>query len=109
MPSIPSLGEIMNKKDKFKKVLNMVRRHGEIVVEFKDRMDRRRKRKINVNGSSYVSYMDTQGKWTPYGTSCFILDKRDLTVADTIRIMEKHDIGIVTPCLIMTGKKVIKL
>ena len=100
----------ITKKQKFKKIMNMVRRHGELVVVFQDNYEQLRRSKIRANGTCYVSYFASGDyKWTSYETSCFILDIRSKSLKDTINKMSTHDRGIVYPIeMIVNKKKVIK-
>ena len=97
------------KKQKFEKIKSMTKYHGEVVVIFKDGFDRLRRRKVSKQGHCYVSYQDSEGKWTEYSTSCFILDIRGRRLTDTVKRMEAHDRGHVYPVEVITKKKVVKL
>jgi hypothetical protein len=99
------------KKQKFKKILNMTRRHGEIVVVFEDQQHPAylRKRKITKDGKCFVSYLNSEGKWTRYATSCFVCDVRVKSLTETIKLMSKHDYGTYQPVELIVNRKAIKL
>lgn len=109
------------KKEKYKKIANMVRRHGQVTVIFEElvsypsvlsdeREKLKRRRKLDKRGNSYVSYLGfSTRRWSRYSTSCFIcaLDTKDLSI--TMAEMEQHDRGELTPIEIRVGERVIKL
>ena len=98
------------KKQKFEKILNMTRHHGEVVVIFKDDLEYLRRRIVRKDGSCYVSYFSvSEERWTKYGASCFICDVRNKSLKQTIKLMSTHDRGMLMPVELIVKGKVIKL
>lgn len=83
----------MTKAEKFKKIMNMVRYHREVIVYFKDKYDADRRRMIRFNGDCFVSYLSMgSGDWTKFGMSCFLLeDSKPKSLARTIKLLRDHD------------------
>jgi hypothetical protein len=108
------------KKERYQKILNMIRRHGQVIVVFEDMYTREsfgekmpkylRKRKVDLNGRCYVSYLGHESRrWSRYSTSCFVSYSNCRDLQHTIREMVKHDRGMVIPVEILIGKRRIKL
>ncbi len=100
------------KKEKFNKILNMARRHGEVVAVFKDLSCRNylRKRKITKDGKCFVSYLSCMtNRWSRYQTSCFVCEVRNKTLTETIKLMSTHDRGMLMPVELIVKGKVVKL
>lgn len=99
----------MTKKSFYDKAMNLVRSHGEITIHFKqwdcqDSITFMRKRKIRADGKCFVSYLDTNNRWTRYHMSCFMCDVRCTSVEDTIKRIRKHDGSRIQPLLLQYGK-----
>ena len=105
----------MTKKDKLKKIVEMVRRHGEIIVIYEDLatsvVPYYRRRKINKNGECYTSYLGHYNRrWTRYGISCFLAGSYIFSLNKTISLMKRHDKNDeLYPIAICVGKRKIKL
>ena len=83
----------MDKRERTKRIIQLVEEHGEVVVFYADKWDRERKRKIRRNGDCFVSYLAMgYGAWTKFAMSCFLLesDKRKC-LRTTMTLMNKHD------------------
>lgn len=108
----------LTKKEKFKKILNLIKRHGKVVAVFKEdagaysieQSHFYRRRKIDKSGRCFVSYYSAQDrKWTEYATSCFIHSDRNKTLSSTIKKMSSHDRGYLDPSHVIVGRKRINL
>lgn len=101
----------MTKAEKFKKILNMVRHHGEVIVYFRDKYDLQRRRKIRINGDCFVSYLALgSGDWTNFAMSCFLMesDKRK-SLTNTINLLKRHDGSYLAPWAIEVDKRKVEL
>lgn len=111
----------VTKKEKYRKIANMIRRHGQIVVIFQEinsypsvlsdeREKLKRRRKLDKRGNSYVSYLGfSTRRWSRYVTSCFMCDLRDKNIEVMMKEMELHDRGELVPIEIRIGERSIKL
>ena len=112
----------MSKADKYKKIANMIRRHGQIVVIFEEMDEHRsifadeaeklkRRRKLNISGKAYVSYLGfSTRRWSRYSQSCFTCGTDVRNLKDLMKEMESHDKGErLMPIEIKIGERRIKL
>lgn len=96
----------MSKIAFFNKAMNLVRRHGEVVIYFKNEAGYMRRRKIRSNGKCFVSHIGFYSeRWDRYQMSCFITHLGKITVAKCFKEMIKHDKYMdIKPLMIQWGK-----
>jgi hypothetical protein len=97
---------------KYKKIFNMVRRHGEIeIVLCTNNKDVNRRRTLHSDGSCEVAYKRAYGdEWTDYDVCCFMSDQSEpKNLEQTMKLMRDHDRTWLKPSEIMVKGKVKKL
>lgn len=99
------------KEEKFKKVFNMTKYHGEIIIYFTNKYHEVRRRKLRSNGDCFVAYKSHgSGDWTKFGMSCFLLDDDGpKSLSRTIKLLRKHDGSWLSPYAIEIDGRMIEL
>lgn len=96
---------------KYKMIAEMLEKHGKIRVVFQnfDRYGNEyqqdfRRRILKDNGDSQVAYM-TNGhtKYSGYSSSCFLSNRNEKTLKETLRCMRLHDSEHIMPVEIHYG------
>lgn len=96
---------------KYKMILEMLEKHGKIRVVFQnfDRYGNEylpdyRRRVLDTDGNSKVAYM-TNGhtKYSGYSSSCFLGNRNEKTLKETLRCMRLHDSEHIMPVEIHYG------
>lgn len=90
----------------YKKAINLVRRHGEVTIYFKDSEGYMRRRKIRVNRKCFVSHLGAFSEcWGKYVMSCFILNQYIEDLERVFQLMWSHDNqNHISPLMMEWGK-----
>ncbi len=78
----------------YKKAINLIKRHGHVIIYFSDRDGYMRRRKLTVTARCYVQHFGAlSGVWQKhYAMSCFMMCGRAESVSQMFRTMNVHDI-----------------
>lgn len=97
----------MSRSAFYKKAMNLVKRHGEVIVYLVTDGGYQRRRKFRSDGKCFVSYFETYStrSWGRYSLSCFVSEYGKLTVEQCFKHMISHDRGMnIVPMMMQWGK-----
>lgn len=95
----------------YKRINQLIQEYGKVRITFQNYfhitgefgLDKRR-RIIEKDGHSKVSYRGSHyNKWSGYSESCFLHNRKDKTLKQTLKAMMKHDGSHIMPIQIEYG------